>query len=323
MSRLSGFAAALAFAVVSGTAHAQGPAYPVKPVRIVVPVPGGGNVDIISRAFGQKLSEALGQSVFVENRPGASSMIGSEYVAKSAPDGYTLLVVAAGNHTINPGLFRKLPYDTMRDFAPVGIIARGPLILVIHPSLPARTIKEFIAFARTKPGQINAATGGSGTAGHLALELLMAMSATRFVHIPYKGNAPGLVDTIAGHTSMMIDTMSTSLPQIKAGRLRGIAVTSLDRSPLVPDVSAIAEVLPGYEASVYIGLIAPAATPRDIVNRLSTEVARIARNPEMRQNFAQQGVELVGSTPGEFSAFIKADIAKWEKVIRQAGIKAE
>jgi tripartite-type tricarboxylate transporter receptor subunit TctC len=232
-------------------------------------------------------------------------------------------VAPAGTHTINPGLFKKLPYDTVRDFAAISIIARGPLILVAHPSLPVKSLQDLIALAKSKPGQIVAATGGNGTAGHLALELLMSMSGTKFLQIPYKSNAPGLTDTIAGQTSIMIDTMSTSIPQVKTGRLRAIAVTSLERSPLLPNVMSVSEALPGYEASVYIGLLGPAAMPREIVNKLSSEVARIARNAEMRQHFAEQGVELVGSTPEEFLAFIKADIAKWEKVIRQAGIKAE
>jgi len=320
--QLLGVAFALAFACAD--ANAQSLAYPSKPVRLVAPVTPGGNVDLISRAVAQRLTESLGQPVLVENRAGASAMIGSEFVAKSAPDGYTLLVAPAGNHTINPGLFKKLPYDTVRDFAAIGIIARGPLVLVAHPSLNVDTLQGLIALAKTKPGQIVAATGGNGTAGHLALELLMAMSGTKFLQVPYKSNAPGLADTLAGHTSIMIDTMSTSIPLVKTGRLRALAVTSLERSPQLPTVMSISEAgLTGYEASVYIGLLAPAGTPREIVSRLSAEVAKIARNEEMRQHFADQGVELVGSSPEEFLAFIKADIAKWEKVIREAGIKAE
>ena len=321
---LSGVALAFVLAFAFAVAQAQSPVYPTRPVRVVVPVTPGGNVDLIARAVAQKLTESLRQQVVVENRAGASSIIGSEFVARSVPDGYTLLVAPAGTHTINPGLFKKLPYDTVNDFAAVSIIARGPLILVAHPSLPVENLQDLIGLAKAKPGQINAATGGNGTAGHLALEMLMAMSGTRFVQIPYKSNAPGLADTIAGHTSIMIDTMSTSLPQIKTGRLRAIAVTSLERSPLLPAVMSVSEAgLPGYEASVYIGLLAPAGTAREVVTKLSGEVARIARTAETRQQFADQGVELVGSTPEEFTAFIKADIAKWQKVISQAGIKAE
>ncbi len=312
------------FAFTFAAAHAQAPAYPTKPVRLVAPVTPGGNVDLIARAMAQKLTESLAQPVLVENRPGASSIIAHELVAKAPPDGYTLMIVPAGTHTINPGLFKKLPYDTVNDFTAISIVARGPLILVANPSLPVKSLQDLIALAKTKPGQIVAATGGNGTAGHLALELLMSMSGTKFLQVPYKSNAPGLTDTLAGHTSIMIDTMSTSLPHVKAGRLRAIAVTSLERSPLFPDVMSVSETgLRGYEASVYLGLIGPAAMAREIVNKLSSEVARIAHNPQMRQQFADQGVELVGSTPEEFSAFIKADIAKWKKVISQAGIKAE
>jgi len=315
-------AAVLAFALAA--AQAQSPGYPTKPVRIVVPIPPGGNVDLIARALAQKLGESLGQPMLIENRGGGSSIIGSENVAKSAPDGYSLLVAPAGTHTINPGLFKQLPYDTVRDFTAISIIARGPLILVVHPSLPVESLQDLIKLAKSKPGQIVAATGGNGTAGHLALEMMMAMSGTKFLQVPYKGNAPGLADTIAGHTSIMIDTMSTSIPQVKAGRLRAIAVTSLERSPQLPMVPSVSEAgLRGFEASVYIGLLGPAAMPREIVARLSAEVARFARNEETRHHFADQGVELVGSTPEEFLAFIKADIAKWQKVIREAGIKAE
>ena len=317
--------AAAAVAVFAfGTVHAQAPAYPVKPVRIIVPYAAGGNVDVNARILGQKLTESLGQQVLVDNRAGAGGIIGSEFVAKSAPDGYTLLFAAAGNHTINPSLYPKLPYDTVRDFAPISLIARVALILVVHPSLPPKSMKELITLAKARQGEINVASGGNGTAGHLALELMMAMSGTKFRHIPYKGNAPGLADTIAGQTSMMIDTLSTSLAYVKAGRLRALAVTSQQRASLLPAIPTMAEAaLPGYEAAVYIGLLAPAATPRDIVNRLSNEVARFAQNPEIRPRLAEQAIELIASTPEEFSAFIKTDIAKWEKVIREAGIKAE
>ena len=319
-----GVAFALVFAFVLATAQAQSPAYPAKPVRVVVPIPPGGNVDLIARALAQKLSEDLGQPMLVENRGGGSSIIGSEFVARSAPDGYTLLVAPAGTHTINPGLFKQLPYDTVRDFTAISIIARGPLILVAHPSLPVESLQDLIKLAKAKPGQVVAATGGNGTAGHLALEMMMAMSGTKFLQVPYKGNAPGLADTVAGHTSIMIDTMSTSIPQVKGGRLRAIAVTSLERSPQLPAVPSVSEAgLHGFEASVYIGLLGPAAMPREIVGKLSAEVARFARNEESRKHFADQGVELVGSTPEEFLAFIKTDIAKWQKVIREAGIKAE
>jgi tripartite-type tricarboxylate transporter receptor subunit TctC len=298
--------------------------YPTKPVRIVISASPGGNLDLIARATAQKLTESLGKPFIVESRAGGSGIIAHETVAKSAPDGHTLLVVPAGAHTINPGLFKKLPYDTVRDFTQISIIAQGPLLLVAHPSLNVPSVKALIALARAKPGQIVAANGGRGTAGHLALELLMARSGARFLQVPYKGNAPGLVDTVAGHTQIMIDTPSTSIPLVKAGKLRGLGVSSVERSPLLPDVPSIAESgYPGYEASVYIVLAGPAGMPRETVNRLYTEVASMARNAETRQRFAEQGVDMVGSTPEEMREFVVKDIAKWQKVIREAGIKLE
>jgi len=304
------------------TALAQ--SYPVKPVRIVHTASPGGNVDLIARATAQRLSEGLGRSFLVEARPGGSGIIAHEFVLKSGADGYTLLVSPAGGHTINPALFKKLPYDTERDFAPISIIARGPLVLVAHPSLGVGSLKALIALAKAKPRQIIAATGGNGTAGHLGLELLMSRAGVKFLQVPYKGNAPGLVDTIAGHTQIMIDTPSTSIPLIRAKRLRAIAATSLERSPFLPDVPSIAESgYPGYEASVYICLLGPAGIPRDIIDKLSAEVAGMASNPELRRTFADQGVELVGSTPDELRSFISKDIAKWHKVIREAGIALE
>jgi len=295
--------------------------YPSKIVRVVVPVTAGGNVDLIARFTSQKLTEALGQTLLVDNRGGGSGVIGSGLVAKSAPDGYTLMVAPAGTHTINPSLM-KLPYDTLRDFTPISIIARGPLLLVAHPSLNVNTLPALIALAKSKPGQIVAASGGNATAGHLALEMLMLMSGTRFLHVPYKGNAPGLVDLIAGHAQIMIDTPSTSIPQVKAGKLRAIAATSRERMAALPAVPSVSEAgLTGYEASVIIGLLGPAGVAREIVSRLADETTKLARNNESRRYFADQGVELVGSTPEEFSTFIRQDIAKWEKVIREAGIK--
>lgn len=318
--------AASALGSLSGLAQAQAPAYPFKTIRIVVPYSAGGNVDLTARVFAKKLTESLGQQVFVDNRPGASCIIGSEFVARSAPDGYTLMLIGVGSaaHTLNPSLFAKLPYNTVRDFAAISSISRLPLVLVVHPSVRAESVRDLIALAKAKPGEINAATGGKGGASNLALELFMAVSGTKFTQIHYKGNAPGLADTIAGQTSMMIETESTVLSPLKAGRLRALAVTSLKRSPMLPEVPTISEIgFPGYEVIVSLGLLAPAATPRDIVSRLSTEVARITRDPETRQFFAKQGTELTSSTPDEFAAYIEADIAKWEKVIRQAGIKAQ
>ena len=324
-SRCGAIAIAIAAALLAaGAAQAQTVAYPVKAVRMIVSFPAGGNLDTNARGLAQGLTEALGRQVVVENRPGASGIIGSEFVARSAPDGYTLLFAPAGNHTSNPSLYAKLPYDTVRDFTPISNFARVPLVLVVHPSLPAKSVKDLIALARAHAGQINAANGGNGSSGHLAMALFMSVSGAKFTQIPYKGNAPALADTIAGHTSVMIDTLSTSLGQIKAARVRALGVTSPQRSPLLPQVPTIAEAaLPGFEANVYNGVLGPAGMPNEIVAKLAAEVARIAQTAEVRQRFGEQAVELIGSTPAEFAAFIKADIAKWGKVIREAGIKVD
>jgi tripartite-type tricarboxylate transporter receptor subunit TctC len=313
---------ALTCAFAAGVACAQ--SYPAKPVRVIVPISPGGNVDIIARTLAQRLTQSMGQQFIVDNRPGASSIIGSEVVAKSPADGYTLLLNAAGSHTINPGLFQKLPYDTVRDFAPITTLARTALIMVVHPSLPAKSVKDLIALAKARPGAINAATGGNGTAGHMALELFMSMSGTKVNHIPYKGNAPGLADTIAGHTVMMIDTLSTSLALVKAGKLRALGMTSAQRSPLLPELPTVAEAaLPGFQGDVFILLLAPAGTPREIAARLHSELVRIGDNAELRERFAQQGTDLMMTTPEQSAAFIQQDIAKWRKVIAQAGIKVD
>jgi tripartite-type tricarboxylate transporter receptor subunit TctC len=318
--------ATVAVVLSSGAAQAQTqtPAYPVKPVRMIVPFPAGGNLDTNARVLAQKLTESFGQQVVVENRPGAGGIIGSEFVARSAADGYILLFAAAGNHTTNPSLYAKLPYDTVRDFTPISNFVRVPLVLVVHPSRPVKSVRELIALAKAQPGQINAANGGNGSSGHLAMSLFMSTSGAKLTQIPYKGNAPALADTIAGQTAVMIDTLSTSLGQIKGGRVRALAVTSPQRSSLMPEVPTIAEAaLPGFEANVYNGVLGPAGMPNEIVAKLASEVARVAQNAEVRQRLGQQAVEVIGSTSAEFAAFIKTDIAKWEKVIREAGIKAD
>ncbi len=313
-------------ACVMGTFPAQATAqtYPIQPVRIVYTASPGGNVDLITRATAKRLTESLGRAFLVESRPGGSGIIAHELIAKSAPDGYNLLVTPAGGHTINPSLFNKLPYETERDFAAVSIIARGPLVLVAHPSLGVASLQTLVNLAKSKPAQIVAATGGNGTAGHLALELLMIRAGVRFLQVPYKGNAPGLVDTVAGHTHIMIDTPSTSLPLIRAKRLRGLAMTSLARASMLPEVPTVAESgYPGYEASVHICLLGPAGMPKEIVDKLAAEVRAMSNQPELRRSFSDQGVELVGSTPEELRAFITGDIARWKTVIRDAGIRIE
>ncbi|WP_454691589.1 Bug family tripartite tricarboxylate transporter substrate binding protein [Achromobacter aloeverae] len=295
--------------------------YPDHLIRFVNPSSAGGNVDTVARYVAQKVSAYLGVPVMVENRTGASSIIGSDYVARSAPNGYTFLFSPAGTFTINPGFVKKLPYDTLKDFSPVSIVAEGPLVLVANPALGVNSLKDLIALAKSKPDDLVAATGGNGTAGHLALELFERVSGTKFLTIHYTGNTAGLNDTLAGRAQIMVDTPSTSLPFIKAGKLRALAVTGSRRLPMLPDVPTIAESgFPGYQADVKLILAGPAGLPPDIVNRMSEAVAHVAHDPASRQHFADQGVELVGSTPQEMAEFVAKDIIKWTDVIHEAGI---
>jgi len=300
--------------------------YPNRPIKVVVPYTAGGNVDITARVYTKKLSEKLGQQFIVENRPGASTIIGSQSVAKSPPDGYTLLITGTitSAHTMNPGLFATLPYDTNKDFAPISLLTQISLFVVVHPSLPVNTLQELIALAKAKPKQINVATGGSGGSANLAVELLTMASGAQFTAVHYKGNAPGLADTVAGQTSMMIETTSTALPHIRGGKLRALAVTSNKRSPLLPDVPTVAESgYPGYDVTLKIGLLAPAGTPQAILDKLANEVASIARDPATQKLFAEQGSEAISSTPQAFASEIEADIIKWTELMKKNGIKAE
>jgi tripartite-type tricarboxylate transporter receptor subunit TctC len=319
------FACTLGLLNATQVTHAQAD-YPNRPIKIVVPYTAGGNIDITARVYAKKLSEQLGQQVIIENRPGASTIIGSQSVAKSPPDGYTLLVTGTITSalTMNPGLFATLPYDTNKDFAPISLLTQISLFVVVHPSLPANTLQELVALAKAKPKQINVATGGSGGSANLAVELLTMASGAQFTAVHYKGNAPGLADTVAGQTSMMIETTSTALPHIRGGKLRALAVTSNKRSPLLPDVPTVAEAgYPGYDVTLKVGMLAAAGTPPAIVNRLAAEVALIARDPATQKLFAEQGSEAISSTPQAFATEIAADIIKWTALMKQHGIKAE
>jgi len=306
-------------------AHAQAE-YPNRPIKVVVPYTAGGNVDITARVYSKKLSEQLGQQVIVENRPGASTIIGSQSVAKSTPDGYTLLITGTitSAHTMNPGLFATLPYDTNKDFAPISVLTQISLFVVVHPSLPVNSLQELIALAKAKPKQINVATGGSGGSANLAVELLTMASGAQFTAVHYKGNAPGLADTVAGQTSMMIETTSTALPHIKGEKLKALAVTSLKRSALLPDVPTVAESgYPDYNVTLKIGMLAPAGTPQAILDKLAREIALIAHDPATHKLFAEQGSEAISSTPKAFASEIEADILKWTELMKKNGIKAE
>jgi tripartite-type tricarboxylate transporter receptor subunit TctC len=322
-NRSASCVACLAAALVCMTAaHAQ-PAYPQKPIRLVVPFPPGGGTDILARLFGQKMSETLGQPIIIDNRPGAGGTIGTDIAAKAPPDGYTLILVS-GSHAINPGLYQKLPYDSVSDFAPITQIATSPGILVVNPSLPVKSVKDLIALARAKPGQINYASAGSGTPPHLAGELFKVMAKIDMVHVPYKGNAPAFTDVIGGQVSLIFPTMPSAMPFIKSGKLRPIAVTSAKRSPAAPDIPTIAESgLPGYEATSWYGILAPARTPPQIVARLHEVLVTIIGAPDMKDKLAAQGLDPVGNTPQQFAAVIRSEIVKWAKVVKASGAKPE
>jgi len=305
---------------IAGTASGQ---YPAKPVRFIVPSAAGGGTDIIARAISLKLSESLGQQFVVDNRPGAGQMIGIEIAAKSPADGHTILM-AASTLAINPIMYKKVPYDPLRDFAPITQAATLANVIVVHPSLPVKSIAELIAYAKQRPGQLNFASAGIGTSPQMSVELLKSMAGIDMVHIPYKGTSPGVVDLLAGQVSVMAPNLLTALPHIKAGKLRALAVTSAKRSQGLPEVPTIAESgLPGYDSTQWYGVLAPAGTVREIVMRLHDEIVRALRTPEVMRRLAADGAEPVGGSPEEFTAFIKSEIDKWAQVARVAGIRAE
>lgn len=305
----------------SAVAHAQG--YPSRPVRLIVPTSPGGGTDISARMLAPKLSEYLGQQIVVDNRPGASTMIGVELVARAVPDGYTLLM-GISSLAIAPYIQTKVPYDAVKDFAPVSQVVVLPNLMVSHPSLPARAVKELVAFARTRPGQINFAAGSVGSNPHLAMELFLSMTGLKMVHVPYKGQGPALIDLMAGHVSLSMANMLSALPHVKNGRLRAIGVTGAKRASIAPDVPTIAEAgVPGYEVVQWFGILAPAHTPRDIIIRLHASIVRAVQDPAIRERFSSDGADTIGSTPEEFAAVIRADLGKWSKVIKDAGIRPE
>ena len=314
------FALAL-LALMSCCAVAQTP-YPSRPVRFIVPSAAGGGTDIIARAVAQKLSETFGQQFVVDNRPGAGQMIGIELVARSPADGHTILM-AASTLAINSIMYKKVPYDPVRDFAPITQAASLPNILVVHPSLPVNSVKELVEYAKKNPGKLNFASAGIGTSPQMSIELLKSMTGIDMVHIPYKGTTPGVVDLLAGQVSVMAPNLLTALPHIKAGKLRALAVTSARRTVALPEVPTIAETLPGYESAQWYGVLAPAGTPREIVARLHAEIVRALKHTEVQGRLAADGADPVGSTPEEFAAFIKSEIDKWARVARAAGIQPE
>ncbi len=313
--------AALASLAV-GSAAAQN--YPNRPIRWIVTYPPGGPTDAVARAVGAKLTEAWGQQIVIDNRAGAAGIIGTDLAAKAVPDGYTLLFGTSAGLTINPALSSKLPYDPVRDFAPVSLLVLNPQILVLHNSVPANSVKELIAYAKSRPGQLNYASVGQGSPNHLGMELLKAMAGIDMVHVPYKGTGPAITDLLGGQVQLMFNSMPSVLPLVKSGKLKGIAVGSAQRSPAIPDIPTVAESgLPGFENVTWYGMFAPAKTPRDIVVKLNREVVKILAQPEMAQRLANQGAEPRSSSPEELAKFMQVESVRWKKVIQAAGMKPE
>jgi tripartite-type tricarboxylate transporter receptor subunit TctC len=297
--------------------------YPAKPIRLVVPLAAGGPSDHMARALAQKLTEGVKQTIIVDNRPGASGVIGADIVAKSPPDGYTLLL-AQGAFTANASLVPKLPYDTLRDFEPVSQLTAAPYMLAVHPSLPVKTFREFVTFAKARPGELNHGSGGTGTGPHLAMELLMQQTGMRLVHITYKGGGPAMIDFIAGHTQVYMTNIVTMLPQVKAGKARAIATSGEKRSNVAPDVPTMSESgLANYSEGAFHGVVAPAGVPKPIIDRLHAEIVKAMKSDDVLSRLTSEGAEVVASSPQEFTARVRADVAKWARVIKAAGIKAD
>jgi len=314
--------AVLVAAFPGGAAFAQ--AYPSKPIRLIVPFAAGGGNDAVARLVGKRLADSLGQPVLVDNRPGAGGVVGAELAAKSAPDGYTLFLGGVGSHAINPNLHRKLPYDPVRDFAPVELLAQAPLVLVVHPSVPARDIAEFIAYARANPGRLNFASNGNGSSSQLAAVMFDAMAGVDMVHVPYKGLSPALADLLSGQVQLMFSSVVAILPHIKAGKLRGLATTGAKRLASLPELPTIAESgLPGYEASSWYGILAPAGTPRAVVDRLNAELTKALDQPEVRASLIAEGAEPAGGSPEVFAQHIRSEMERLGKLIRDANIRLE
>jgi tripartite-type tricarboxylate transporter receptor subunit TctC len=297
--------------------------YPSKPVRIVVPFAAGGPADLYARAVGEKLQGALGQTFVVENKPGAGSIVGTDLVAKSPPDGYTLLMMS-NTHTVNESLVPDKPFQLMRDFVPVAPVNYSDLVLVVHPSVPANNLREFIALAKAKPGALNYASSGNGTPYHMAGELFKAMAGVDILHVPYKGSAGARTDILGGQVQMMFDAITTMAPNVQAGKLKALGTSGKSRTPVLPDVPTVSEAgVPGYDAVIWLGIMAPAATPRAVVERLNAEITRITNAPEMKAAWGKQGAVAMSMTPDEFARFMREDIEKWTRIVKISGAKPD
>jgi tripartite-type tricarboxylate transporter receptor subunit TctC len=322
MQRL--FMAAVAAAFVSGGAPAWAQAYPTKPVRLVLPYPPGGGSDIIARPLAQRLTESLGQQVVVDNRGGGGGNIGMEHVAKSAPDGYTIVMALTAQLAVNVSLYKKLPYDPVKDFAPITLFAQGPYVLVVHPSVPVKNVKELVALARKRPNELAYASSGNGSGGHLAAELLNSMTGIKMLHVPYKGGGPALVDLIAGQVQVLFGTWASGRGHIQSGRMRALAVSTAKRPQSIPDIPTVAESgVPGYDAGVWYAVLAPTGTPRDLVDRLNRELIGVLKRPDYSRLLLEAAIDPVGSTPEELAAYIRSEIGKWAKVVKDANVRVD
>lgn len=315
--------AALALALIVAPSAGGAQDYPTRTVRIIVPFAAGGPADVYARFLGQRLSDTLKQSFVIENRPGAGSVIGTDAVAKSAPDGYTLLMMS-NTHTTNESLIPNKPFQLMRDFVPVAPVNYSDLVMVVHPSVPAKDMKEFVALAKAKPGGLNYASSGPGTPYHMAGELFKAMSETNIVHVPYKGSSGARTDIIGGQVHMMFDAITTMAPNVRAGQVRALGTTGTKRSTVLSDIPTVSEAgVPGYEATIWLGIMAPAGTPKPVVDKLNAEINKVLREPEVQQAWSKQGAEPIIMTPAEFDDYLRKDIEKWARVVKVSGAKAE
>jgi tripartite-type tricarboxylate transporter receptor subunit TctC len=313
---------ALCVALLLGASAACAQQYPTRPVRFISPYPAGGGNDTLLRLLGEKLGEQIGQRIIVDNRPGANTIVGTELLAKSPADGYTFILIP-NSFATNPSFYPKLPYDTVKDFAPVAQVAQSPQMIVAHPSVPARTLKELLALAKAKPGELAYATSGNGSTGHLAGLLLSAMTGVKLTHVAYKGTAPAVNELVGGHIPLMISSMLATLPQVRAGKLRIIALTTARRSPALPDVATMAESVPGYDATLWYGILAPGRTPEGIIKRMNLELATTLRNVDIVEKLSTQAVEPHHSSPEQFAALIRSELTKWSRVITASGVKAD
>lgn len=315
-------AGAWALACAFYVGGAWGQAYPTRAIRFVVPTAPGGGPDVIARFLTPKLTEILGQQVVVDNRAGANALIGADVVAKAPADGYTWLF-GTGQNTVNPSILKAMPHDIIKDFAPVSLVFQAPYFLLVHPAVPAKSVKEFIAFAKANPNKLNVGSGGIGSAAHLSAELLQVMTGIKMVHVPYKGVGIALADLVGGHIDLMFPALASGLPYHKSGRLRGLGITSPKRHPSAPDVPAIAETVPKFEARSWIGVLVPAGTPREIVNRLNSVFVKLVNSPEVREQLIAQGVDPETNTPDEFAVFLRNEVSRAAQVVKAAGIKPE